>query len=355
MSQALKLLSPPGRACLALFAIGCLQMWVLCLQSIASQPTAGGLDSYLGQLGFEGVAFKQNERNHPLIEAEIGTKRQVFLVDTGCGMTILTPACAAGLKTLGELGVTLDDSALGPITNSSIALIDKLVLGRGQFINQPAWVQKLDMDFVRLQFDGILGLDFFFRNFCLIDCYRHKLYARASRPTKEESDAMVQSLRNSGFIDAPLALKRLLSVNATIKDHSVRLLVDTGDSVSALDLSQVTRLNLASVKWDEPTEGSLIRQDITGNLIGVGRIGTHKVWITMLSTFQIGSRTWKNVPYGVANLSDWGLGKQGSPEADLEGFLGNDVLQRYGSVIDLCNRKLWFRPEKGRTGNANGP
>src|SRR5262249_7887812 len=144
MSNALKLLSQPGRTYLALFAIGCLHLWALGLQSIASQPTAGGLDSYLGQLGFEGVPFKQNERNQPLIEAEIGTKRQVFLVDTGCGMTILTPACAAGLKTLGELGVTLDDSALGPITNSSIALIDKLVLGRGQFINQPAWVQKLD-------------------------------------------------------------------------------------------------------------------------------------------------------------------------------------------------------------------
>jgi predicted aspartyl protease len=345
MSTASRSLKPATKTCLAILVGGCLARWWSCQQTLASEPpSAASLDGYLKQMAYEGVSLKKNERNQPLIESEINSHHHTLLVDTGCRMTILTPDCAAGLKTLGQLGATLDDTVLGRVTNTSVAVIDKLVMGRGQFLNQPALVERLDLDYMRLQFEGILGLDFFFRNFCLIDCYRRKVFLRGARPSEQQLAAMVESLRRSGFIGVPLKLEHLLTVDARIEDQPIRLLVDTGDSVSVLDQSQARRFNLTSVKWDDAAQGSLIRQDISGNLLGLGRIGSHRVWLTRLSTFQIGPKSWTNLTYGVANLSDWGLSKPGSPEAHSQGIFGNDLLHGHGAVIDFCNLKLWFRP-----------
>jgi len=332
----------------ALSVIACFVTKCEWQQSYASEaPGTGGLDVYLKQLDYEEASFQHNQRNEPLIEARINSHGYTLLADTGCAMTILGPRAARDLKTLGKLGVTLEDSVLGQITNSSVAIIDKLVIGRGQFLNQPALVKPLDVDYVSLRFSGILGLDFFFRNFCLIDCYHEKLFLRATRASDKQSAAMEESLRRSGFTEASLRAHRLLSVTASVKERPVRLLVDTGDSFSVLDQSLATPLNLSSIKWDEPIDGSLIRQDVSGNLIGFGRIGTHRVWVTILSSFHIGSREWTNIPYGVTDLSDWGFSKLSGEEAQLQGIFGNDWLRRSGAIIDFSNLKLWFRPEKG--------
>jgi len=195
----------------------------------------------------------------------------------------------------------------------------------------------------------VLGLDFFFRNFCVIDCYRRELFVCGARPSEKQCAAMRESLRRSGFLEAPLEAKRFLSVSANINAQPVRLLVDTGDGLSALDESQAARLHLAPVKWEDPERGSLIRQDVTGNLVGLNQIGSHKVWVTMLNSFQVGSKVSKNISYGVANLKGWGISKPGSSEADLQGILGNDLLRGHGAVIDFCNLKLWLRPQKARS------
>jgi len=66
----------------------------------------------------------------------------------------------------------------------------------------------------------------------------------------------------------------------------------------------------------------------------------------MLSSLQIGSRVWTNIPYGVTDLNDWGFSKLGGEEAELQGIFGNDLLRMRGAIIDFSNLKLWFRPDK---------
>jgi hypothetical protein len=143
-----------------------------------------------------------------------------------------------------------------------------------------------------------------------------------------------------------LEAARYLTVNATVNNEPVRLLVDTGDGVSVLDQSLAKRLKLSSIKWEDPARGSLLRQDVSGNLIGFGGIGSHKAWVATLNSLQIGMKSWTNVSYGVVNLSDWGLSKAGGAGSNVQGFFGNDLLHGQGAVIDFCNLKLWFRPEK---------
>jgi len=266
-------------------------------------------------------------------------------VDTGWGLTCLNQANARGCKTPAEMGTALEDSFLGTITNSSVVIMTKLELGRAQFLNQPATVEKLQMDFVPVGYDGILGCDFFLRNFCLIDCFARRLYVRATRPSEEQSRALEQTLRQSGFGAAIFSQERLVpTIEAHINEQQVLLAVDTGSTVSMLDERLVKALSLSMVKQE--TTGALVKDDLTAKAIGYGKVGAHKLRVTTLKQLQIGARTWQNVHIGVANLKDWGIGERGNPAEDLQGMLGAEMLATHGALIDFASNTLWFRPEK---------
>src|SRR5581483_12153992 len=311
-----------------------------------ASPKANSLEDYLTRLGYTGVPFKRNEQDIPLVQVEMAGRKRVLLVDSGCTMTAIEPETAFGLKTLGELGVILDDSFLGTITNGDIALMSDLRLGPARLLNQPALVEKLDMDFVRVPHQGILGLDFLFRNFCLIDCHERKIYLRASRPSGQLSSALEESLRQSGFTGVPLSGHDFIAIQARINDHAVKLVVDTGDGASVLDQGLAERLHLKPVKELQPDVGSLIPQDATGNLIGINKIGMHRAWVALLASFEVGERRWRNMSYGVIDLKAWKLIDEKDPEHGPQGLFGQELLAAKGGLIDFANRKLWFRPEK---------
>lgn len=309
----------------------------------SSQGT--GLEDYLKRLGYEPIEITSNERHEPLIEGDIGGRRKrQLLVDTGCRFTLLDTRSAAGLKTLGELGVVLEDNFLGPITNAAIVLIDKLVLGRAQFLNQPARAQKLEMDYIQVPRDAILGCDFFFRNFCLVDCGAQRLYVRGARPSRDQSRALTETLRRSGFVEVPLPTRPGLNVEAKVNGQPLRLIVDTGAPFTQLDESQLKSLGLSVVMQTTPPAGSLIPEEAAGQVVGVGKIGAHKLRVTTVKNFQIGAKTWQNIHLGVTNLKAWGLLQPGTGLEDEAGLLGRDLLAGQGALIDFASRKLWFRP-----------
>src|SRR6266853_252151 len=168
----------------------------------ADQPAKPTLEDNLKRLRYEPIAFEKPalparptisdlaRQNEPLSRGELASgKKLLFLVDTDQEITSLDERSARGLNTLGELGVVLEDSVLGRLTNSSLVLMDKIKLGRAQFMNQPASVQKVEFDYVAAYYDGVFGRDFLFRNFCFLDCGGRRLYVRAARPSDEESKA----------------------------------------------------------------------------------------------------------------------------------------------------------------------
>jgi hypothetical protein len=310
----------------------------------AETSPSTSLEDYLKRLRYEPIKFRINDRGEPLMEGEIGAgKKRVLLLDTGWGMTTLDKDSAAGFKTLGEMGVVLEDTLLGRLTNPAIVLIDKLVLGRAQFLNQPARLEKLEADFVRIRYDAVLGCDFFFRNFCLIDCAARRLYVRSAEPSGGESKALAESLRRSGLVEVPLEAMPCLTVEAKANSRPAHLILDTGSEFTCLDESQLRPLGLSTVKEDAPHTGTRIPGEVGGLLIGVGKIGAHKLRVTTLATLEIGPKQWKNIHVGVANLKAWGILQPGTASEDPEGVLGLRLLAEQGALIDFASRKLWLR------------
>jgi predicted aspartyl protease len=314
--------------------------------SVAGQPTGGTLDDYLKRLGYEPVSLNaRRQYNQPTIEAKLANKKFSFLIDTGWGITTLKEGVGGPFKSLAPMGVSVD-SAKGKPANLPLVLVETLTIGSFDFTNQPARVGKLETDFVSFPYDGVLGCDFLARNWCLVDCGRHFLYVRAGASSDEQSEALAETLRRSGFAEVPLQRDSWLTATGQANGQPIRLVVDTGSAFTVLDDSQLKRLGLATVKEEAPATGTAIRQDLSGNLVGIGKVGMHQVRVATLESLQIGPRHWKHIHVGISSLKHWGLASTGGPGETIEGLLGPDVLNAHGALIDVSHRKLWLYPEK---------
>jgi predicted aspartyl protease len=328
---------------MVMFVVGC------SLVASAAEPAeAKTLEGYLKQQGYEGLDFINFDHKSPLIEGSLNNGRKPqLLVDTGCGISTLSPKLARGLKTLGDLGTQLTDPVLGRVTNQDIVLIDKLVLaGSATFSNQPARVKELKMDYITVPFDGVLGLDFLLRNFCLIDCWKHRLYVRAGQLPAERAEVIEQSLRLSGFSEVPLDQHGRLDVHAKINGHPTRLLIDTGAPFNLLDSSQLKDFGLILARHSSAATGSYIRRDADTSIIGIGAIGLHHAGVTKVDSLDLGERKWKDVYFAATDLKAWGAAAPGTRLENIKGFLSQEFLAQNGALIDISGRKLWLRATK---------
>ncbi len=293
------------------------------------------LSEYLVRLGYEPVPLERNDDNGLLVRSEINNRKRTFVVDTGCSATFLHKSLARQYKTVGQLGVKVYDNFLGLISDTNVVVLERLKLGRAEFLNQPAWAE--DLNRLPKRQAGILGADFLARNFCLIDCVAPMLYVRAKPLSKEVRTAMEGSLRNGGFTDVKLDRDNsvCLAVSVGIPGHQARMLIDTGAFWSILDNDAATRMGL------RPRPNGWTISGVTRE---IGRKPLSSVEIPSL---EIGDIKLGKVLFGVAELKGWGIGKGGvDTSTNIDGLLGPDVLVGSSGLIDTQGLRLWLKPPK---------
>jgi hypothetical protein len=317
----------------------------------AAEKSGGvNLHQYLQGFKYGFVPIQGAAESKPLINAKIGDRSVRLLLDSGCGWTTLDTETAKGLKTLEELGVVLQDSLFGELTNRDIVVVEKLILSKAQFFNQPARVRKLEMDYTTMDCNGILGLDFLVRNHCLIDWGEKRLYFRGSELSTEESSTLSESLRRSGLIEVELEVKKggWCVTKAKVNEQVVWLAIDTGAFLTVLDQAQAKRFALTPMRHSRPATGSLIPDQAKLKAIGVGKIGMHEGRVAMFDHLQVATREWKNVQCAVVDLTPWFKGPEGSTQLQEElpeGLLGRDFFTSQRTLIDFANGKLWLAPQ----------
>jgi len=266
-----------------------------------------------------------------LVTGQIDGKGRDLMVDTGWSFTSVDSDIARKMKTLGSLGVQLEDSFLGTLTNAKTCLMT-VKLGNAFFTNQPAHSKALNFG-GHSTADCVLGCDFLFRNFCLIDCTGQKLYVRSGEPPQKAVEALDESLRHSGFHATKLqpTSALVMTVSGTANGHPVKLLLDTGAVWTTLDSKQMNRLGIE-------------KQFTTTQASGVGKIGSTWLDRTRLKSLELGDVSFKNLELCVADLSGWNIGKPAHSAADIDGLLGPDLLAYNRGLIDCHSLKLWLQP-----------
>jgi predicted aspartyl protease len=320
----------PTRRVVALIAFLALAAGALASGRAAEGPAPPNLEDFLKRLGFEAIDYVWKDRA-PMVSGQLGGKKRSFLLDTGWSFTTLNERTARGLKTLGELDVKVDDSFAGRLSNPNLVLMEELTLGRATFLNQPAYKIKLEPGSARSLRDGVLGLDFLYRNHCLVALDGRHLYVRASAPSETVKTSLVTSLRLSGMLEVPMEGRFGNTVEVEINDQKVKLLVDTGSFATVVDISQAGRLGLTHLRR---YPGAMM----------VGVAGSEELLVSDVKSFRIATQTWKGVQVGVGDLSKWGVGRPGKRDQEFKGLLGVELLDGHFALIDFCNHRLWFRP-----------
>ncbi|MBI3848868.1 MAG: aspartyl protease family protein [Verrucomicrobia bacterium] len=304
--------------------------------ALAETQFRPGLEKYLKHLGYEALVLtREQETKQLLIHGELNGTERVCWVDTGCSVTCVDKSAAKKLKSLGELGAELEDSFLGTVNRSNIVVIDHLKLGAAQFLNQPARVKTLDFGGHGSLASVMIGADFLFRNFCLLDCRDGRLYVRGSALPEPSQKALDESLRRFGLQPVNLEFKPGLVMTCAAKANGepMKLLVDTGATWSMVDKHQVQRLHLqpSVTAWE---------------VAGLGKIGKHRVSVTRLKSLELGEIKAMRAEFGVAEMGDWGIAGPKGELQDVDGVMGLDQLVLNSAFIDCRSLKLWLKPLK---------
>jgi len=306
----------------------------------------GSLEEYLRSYAYYPFSLDEQGGERFILFARINEKKVVLLVDTGCPVTVLDARKVPGLKTLGQLKIKLADSQFGELSDPNILLIDRLAIGGAQFSNQPALSEQLEADYVRLNFEGMIGLDFLLRNFCIIDCGNEQIFFRGARPTPAQAAAMARTFRASGFTEIPIRCTRRLIMASKAGDQPFGWIIDTGSMYSLMEDSERVKLHLRPV--DRTPVGSFIPSSAEGRGYGLNGhgLGTHKMQAVCLPDLTVGPQTWHDLYVGVADLNIADLNRGDKTKADIHGLFGAELLMRHGAVIDFSSLTIWLRPDR---------
>jgi hypothetical protein len=322
-----------------------LLMFTVCGRgSFAADPGQSlSLDAYLKRLGYQNVKMKDNALYRPLVEAKLSNgKNVVCLVTTGETISTIAEGSAKGLKTLGQLGVEVEDHVLGRLTNSDICLVEKLVVGPAEFYNHPARIVKQKTPYTTMPNTATLGCDFLLRHYCLLDFGGRFLCFRANRPSVDETEALSASLRNTGFQEIAIHEALPWSLDAQINRTPVTLALHTGAGISVLEEARVRSFGLPTIKRES---ASFIPRDASGLLLSE-RGDVNQLRMVTVSDFGVADTHWSNVHFGLANTS---LAGYKDANGTLHGVLGPDFLTSHQAVWDFASGKLWLlRNEKKR-------
>src|SRR4051794_1196113 len=113
-----------------LFLLLCLAMGRPDLTEGGEQPHSNSLENYLRKLQYASIEFRYDKnQNQPTVEGQLKGKKCTFIIDCGWTASSLDPSAASGLKTLKDMGVTVDEPVLSSLPPDSVVVMDKLSLG----------------------------------------------------------------------------------------------------------------------------------------------------------------------------------------------------------------------------------
>jgi len=294
------------------------------LEPVVDEAIHSSLDAYLKQLGYRRVALRRLiSRNEMYAVGVVGSRKQIFLVNSGMSMTSADREIARDVKSLGELNVELDDVVMGKLADEIMLLIPKMTLGDLNFSNQPARPKEFPVACRKFNFGVELGCDFLLRNGCLLDCFAGRLYVRESALSSKLQEALDETLREGGYhqINIQTNLGPRLMCKVDMQGGSVPMVINTasswtwvaGQTAEALGFSYLTN---TVADGNEQLLPSMIR-------------------VSEIKRLSLGDMTVENFQIVVGEPPEFPSEK---------GLLGADFLGENQALIDFRNKRMWLRP-----------
>gem|GEM_PF-6621205 len=257
----------------------------------------------------------ENGKHQWFVPATIEGREAKLLLDSGAELTALAT------EALADLGLS------GDLTGGESRGIDKAADTRNvplkSFVIGEASAEDVRLRATSLHSNeaiaGLLGIDFLRDQHAVIDLRNHRMLYRDEGKVDV---GRLPDIADLGKVALKLESGRLM-LEATLDGEPVRLLLDTGASVTLLDRRYV-----------EATGTRIVGS--TNMLRGVGGVAEKQGGVATFGTLEIGPATVKELPVIVQSLA--GLQQPGKLEFD--GILGADVLFALRPVIDFGDESM---------------
>jgi predicted aspartyl protease len=289
------------------------------------------MQAYLEKLGYLAIPLELKGNKH-VLNGRLNGRNIRIMVDTGWSITTVSTREAKRLKTLAHLDKVLNDPVLGKLAGDEYKLVEQLELGPVKLQVQPARVGGLNMA-NQANPDLVIGMDLLTRFHCLLDCLELRLYFRTEAPTEALTKALRGTLDKSGFsrVAARTPNELVLTCDGNVNGKAVKWVIDTGAFWSMLDSATVRRLKL--------------NDEFTGwRAVGAGSIGSTTLRVTKAKEIELGGVKFRWVDLGVADLSNWGLGRGEKDILKVDAILGIEQLVKHNAPIDCAAGDLWVHP-----------
>jgi len=303
-------------------------------------PKNDELRTHLSKLGYYAIPLELNRsrsEKYLAVKTRLSGEKATLLIDTGTIWTTIDTYPARKWKTPDEMGVSLVDSAFGPLTNfptkARLVIMPELRLVEALFVNQPVLVKHLKSELWSPE--GFLGCDFLMRNHCILDCDLRTLYVRQEPPNEEKRSALRQTLKVSGFGRVPLRFLRGagLTCELNISNSIVSMVLASASPATVLDSTVAKACGLSYMKnipffWRfRESEGP-----------------ETKVFQLNPFTYRIGDWNITDLAFCAGDLSAYDLGPKRKSPGKVDGSIGLTYLDYKRAVIDFGAGEMWVLP-----------
>jgi predicted aspartyl protease len=293
------------------------------------------LDQYVVAHGFGGAQFihYQNTYRLPIIA---NGKAGDLTIDTGAPTSVIYKA------TLKKFGLNQEGTdvavhgAFGKGTEKlGLTTVQQLAMGNCTLMNVKAIVVS-DPDSGGLYrmyglSDGLFGLREMLKYGAVLDISNHLLLVHPGGQMKSISSGIRAILTKQGYTPVDLTVTGgHLHVSAVVNGVPCRLLVDTGASLTVLDLQFARKAHIGGYETGQYARG----------------IGTNArpIRVSRFPELKVGDFTIKNAAVTITDLDPDLLGGDGNPSA--VGLLGAEYLGLHGAVFDFNSGTLYLRPQR---------
>jgi Aspartyl protease len=292
--------------------------------TIFQMPTTQPVD-YLFPKSSDSVIIPMKYlKGHIFVEANVrGRKNIFFILDSGAGLNVIERSFAE------ELGLTLSGNisakGVAGYESTAVAVLDTLTLGGVQLFDQR--VAVIGLDDLSLEtpgrLGGLLGYDLLSRFPFRIEYGREELILY--NPERFVSPDSLYAVDLEFVMKAPV-------VTAEIDGHAGKFVVDFGNALEIiLHKSWVDKYNLEA--------GFSDIKEMSGNIGGIG--GSARAQAAVGNLFRLGPVEVKKPPLLIV-AGDSGAFRS----AELDGNIGNLMLQKFSILMDYSRKKLFILPSK---------
>ena len=303
---------------------------------------ADKLNSFYQCHGYESIAIEKIATGHDVIAVNLNGVHSKFIVDTGAKMTVLNErlmqkyninvesfiskekaAGAAGLITVKRYDLQslyLNGQKTGLKT---IATTDLSQVINGFGFTTGVWV------------DGIVGQDVLLEHSGIIDNHNKKLMLKFdAQSNKKCSDNFKNILENDGYQAISLKMLNidLTSLELTINGHIGEFILDSGAGASMVTLNSLEHFQLTNNK-------------VIGSRQSSGAGGAIIIESLPLDSLKIQSTDYVLPSIDSLDLSAVVKEVKNASNADIHGVVGQDLLQKYSSIISFHDNTLYLKPD----------